>query len=258
MDIRRRKQVELPQSKAELESVIERAQATLKGLDSVETASPLTSSGTNEARSPSCIAFPPPLMTRKSPASATSYRTPSTLDPLLSPDFDQVSDSYPSFVGANLHGFGTLSGHSCPPELFPLLYDDGEGFLDRENEYADVLARSDDSRPAVDLSARACWRNQQSFVRNILSWYPIFEEKFCTYLVKEATDNDFNFYKSSSCLAYFIFALGALSRADDTLDLNSPAETPGLNYFQAGCKSLESISIGSSSLERAQCYMLKS
>jgi hypothetical protein len=144
------------------------------------------------------------------------------------PEYGEPFDDYPCFVGANLHGFGRIIRRPCPPELIPLFHDDGEGFLERETAYDSILLgrNSAPEPPGVDLGFRACWRNQQSFVRNILAWYPVFDEQFCIDLVKNATDSGFEPSKASTCLALFILALGAFTRAEDTLTLRSTRRHP--------------------------------
>lgn len=105
----------------------------------------------------------------------------------------------------------------------------------------------------VDLSRRTCRRLQQSFVENFLRWTPIFDQRTCVSALEQADSSSFEHPSASTCLAFLILALGAISedRNENTNNL-----TPGLEYFARGCRLLEHLSlrIGLASL---QCRILQ-
>lgn len=141
-----------------------------------------------------------------------------------------------------------------------MLHEDGEAYLEQEFIYEAILFRKGPvSKPLpVDFSFKTSWKYQQSFVQHILAWFPLFDQEFCAQLTKDVVNNNLDPKSASTSLVLFIFALGAFTRAQDTLDLQSIEQTPGLDYFQAGSQYLSFLSGGTCSVTIAHCYILKS
>jgi hypothetical protein len=106
----------------------------------------------------------------------------------------------------------------------------------------------------ADLSRRTCRRLQQSFVENFLRWTPIFDQRTCVSALEQADSSSFAYSSASTCLAFMILALGAISedRNDNPNDL-----TPGLEYFARGCRLLEHLSLRIGNLTTLQCRILQ-
>ncbi|EEU36450.1 uncharacterized protein NECHADRAFT_81209 [Fusarium vanettenii 77-13-4] len=165
----------------------------------------------------------------------------------------------PCLVGLSLYGFAKTATKPCPKQLEPLLFDDGEDYLEHEHEYNQRILD-----PAVyvdikdvDLSVKACWRNQQSFAKSVLPWVPVFDQQLCAKLVQEVSANGFDSCDPASSLGLFVLALGALSRAGDESSQTSVSETPGLGYFRIASRKLDVAANGQDTVTIAQCFVLK-
>jgi len=106
----------------------------------------------------------------------------------------------------------------------------------------------------VDLSKRACRRLQQSFVENFLTWTPIFDQRTCVTALEQAETGAFSYPNASTCLAFMILALGALS---EDRNEGPHSVTPGLEYFARGSQILERLSLRTGSLTTLQCRVLQ-
>jgi hypothetical protein len=244
---------ELPNDPSELRSLISRAQTALQELNQATDAFSPVSVNYEIVNSLATLSTSePPAPRRFSFCSSQTHCSPQT----LSSDFAEAQDDYPCFVGLNLHGLARMSGRNCAPELMPLLHHDGEAFLERETAQYSPLFGGNKAK-TLDLTSRTCWKNQQSFARNILTWYPIFDQESSTKLVREATESNFEPSKSSTCLSFFILALGTFTRAEDTLVPTPIEDTPGLEYFQAGSRCLNSMTSETCTITEAQCFILK-
>ena len=174
--------------------------------------------------------------------------------------FTEPSDEPLCIFGPNLFGLVRMASHPCPVELQPLKWNDSEKYLEQEWAYSHLTHPYglSISLSQLDLQYRTCWRYQQSFGRNILSWFPIFDQRFCVDVVQRSSASGFQPSELTTCLSLFILALGAITRSeDDTTEKLNPA-TPGLAYFQLASQQLNSSPSASSDILGAQCYVLKS
>ncbi|KAK7425133.1 hypothetical protein QQX98_000047 [Neonectria punicea] len=119
---------------------------------------------------------------------ASTQPSPSTYDtasPVSGFSLTAQSQDIPCLVGLSLDGFSRTAAKPCPKQLEPLLFDDAEDYLECEHKYnrliLDPAAHFDISD--VDLSFKTCWKNQQSFAKNVLPWVPIFDQQLCAKLV---------------------------------------------------------------------------
>ncbi|KAF2820060.1 hypothetical protein CC86DRAFT_471706 [Ophiobolus disseminans] len=150
----------------------------------------------------------------------------------------------------------SLTTFRAPPYVHVDSWDYTADFYDDEILAGEQLADQCDevmSHP-VDLSRRTCRRLQQSFVENFLTWTPIFDQRACVSALDQAEKGAFSYSDASTCLAFMILALGALSedRNEGTHNL-----TPGLEYFARGIQILERLSLRTGSLTTLQCRVLQ-
>lgn len=125
-----------------------------------------------------------------------------------------------------------LHGHTTPPELRLLDYDDCEHFIESELHQGDLIYQAG-SKADIDLSHRACWSYQQAFVKDVLPWFPIFSQEACVEHVSAAQGANFSPGCPSTAIALFMFALGAFAKSADSVNGDNPLEFPGLDYFTA-------------------------
>ncbi|KAK9311169.1 hypothetical protein V1524DRAFT_460469 [Lipomyces starkeyi] len=165
----------------------------------------------------------------------------------------------PCLVGLSLFGFAKTASKPCPPQLEPLLFDNGEDYLECEHQYNQLIFDPTVSIAIndVDLSFKSCWKNLQSFTKNVLPWIPIFDQQVCAKLVQETIANGFKRYKPVTSLILFIFAIGALTRAGDESAQTSLSETSGLDYFRIASRELDIISSDGDTVTISQCFVLK-
>lgn len=128
-------------------------------------------------------------------------------------------------------------------------YDDEIIAGERLADQCDAMINQD-----IDLSRRTCRRLQQSFVENFLRWTPIFDQTTCVRALDQAGSGNFSFSDASTCLAYMILALGAISEDRDECSQNL---TPGLEYFARGSQMLERLSLRTGDLTTLQCRVLQ-
>jgi hypothetical protein len=150
----------------------------------------------------------------------------------------------------------SLTTFRAPPHIHVDSWDYTADFYDDEIFVGEQLADQCDEviHQPVDLSRRTCRRLQQSFVENFLRWTPIFDQRTCINALEQAESGSFSYSDASTCLAYMILALGAISedRNEGPHDL-----TPGLEYFARGCQSLERLSLRTGNLTTLQCRVLQ-
>lgn len=168
-------------------------------------------------------------------------------------------EDLPCLVGLSLYGFAKTSVKPCPKQLEPLLFDDGEDYLECEHKYNQLILD-----PAVhfdisdvDLSFKTCWKNQQSFAKNVLPWVPIFDQQLCAKLVQETLANGFGSCEPASGLSLFVLALGALTRIGDESAQTAVSETPGLGYFRIASRKLDVAVSDQDAITVAQSFVLK-
>lgn len=126
---------------------------------------------------------------------------------------------------------GRLANHDPPAVFQPLAYDDSEDYIESELHQEEMIWNcGDPSR--IDLSLRVTWTHQQAFVRNILPWFPLFNQDTCVHHMTAAQESQFSPASASTPIALYILALGAFSKAD-TIYGDDPREFPGLDYFSA-------------------------
>ncbi|OAG06909.1 uncharacterized protein CC84DRAFT_1215926 [Paraphaeosphaeria sporulosa] len=106
----------------------------------------------------------------------------------------------------------------------------------------------------VDLARRTTRRLQQSFVENFLRWTPIFDQQTCVSAVELATSHSFVESSPSTCLTFFLLAMGAIT--EDKGDY-AKSMLPGLDYFARGCQILERLSLRTGNLMTLQCRVLQ-
>ena len=157
-------------------------------------------------------------------------------------------------IGLSLEAFSRLGGHDAPPFLESLQFDESEAFLVREVAQGKCLYQAGDPGN-LDLSPRLCAKLLQAFARNVLTWFPIFDEKSFSRLVAKSCTNLFDQSDPEMCLILLMLSLGDLSKADD-LTSDDPHKFPGLNYFLAACRTLNRDATFSYSLLETQCHIL--
>ncbi|KAF2691456.1 hypothetical protein K458DRAFT_381311 [Lentithecium fluviatile CBS 122367] len=144
----------------------------------------------------------------------------------------------------------------APPYIHVESWDYTAAFYDDEIMAGERLSDQMDEllTQSIDLSRRTTRRLQQSFVENFLRWTPIFDQRTCVQALEQATAVNFAISNSSTCLTFFLLALGAISE-----DRNESPEkqAPGLEYFARACQILERLSLRTGSLPTLQCRVLQ-
>ncbi|OCL04120.1 hypothetical protein AOQ84DRAFT_346657 [Glonium stellatum] len=158
-------------------------------------------------------------------------------------------------MGLSMYAMSQLNGHEAPPSLKILQYEESEPFLEWEMERGKRLyqARSHDD---LDFSLSVCWRLQQSFSERILSWFPLFNLDRCVEVVNKLHEPRLGSSDIDKCLALFILALGALSKANH-ITSDKPAALSGLDYFCAASDILDLDKDSRYTIIEAQCHLLK-
>ena len=153
------------------------------------------------------------------------------------------TDSHPGLraIGLSLAGLSRISNHGTVPALSRLSYDDSEAYMEREMRQGELLYRLGDDAEELDLSSRTCWMLQQSFAKDVLVWFPLFEQDTCVNYVARATDGGFDRSDPCTCFAFFVLALGRVSKASHHLD-DATSDLPGLDYFATGARMIGQIS----------------
>ena len=157
-------------------------------------------------------------------------------------------------IGLSLGAFARLGGHESPPPLKPLEFDESEAFLVREIAQGKRLYQAS-NLGNLDLSPRLCARLLQAFARNVLTWFPIFDQESFSKLVAKSCTDPPDQSDPEMCLILLMLSLGDLSKADDLIS-DDPHEFPGLNYFLAACRTLNRDATLSYSLLETQCHVL--
>ncbi|KAF2182964.1 hypothetical protein K469DRAFT_217710 [Zopfia rhizophila CBS 207.26] len=147
-----------------------------------------------------------------------------------------------------------LAGHEVSPIFQPLQFDESEVYLEREIAQGRDLYQAG-SPGALDLSPGLCSGLLQSFARNVLTWFPMFDQKSFSKLAAKSYTYHFDQSDPETCLILLILGLGALSKSED-LTGDEPRQFPGLNYFLAACKALNMWITPGYSLVELQCQIL--
>jgi hypothetical protein len=161
-----------------------------------------------------------------------------------------------SLMGLSLLGLSRLENCRPPTTLTPLARDVSEEYIDIEARQGEELFGTPFTPELMDLSNTARWRLQQSFAKNVLPWFPLFDESYCMENINFAAAREFNHSHLETGIAFFIFALGALSKADNhTAD--TPHEFPGIQYFLAATRVINNSPIAHGSILAIQCRLLQ-
>jgi hypothetical protein len=144
----------------------------------------------------------------------------------------------------------------APPYICVESWDYTALFYDDELMAGDQLCDRMDTLllQPIDLSRHTVRRLQQSFVENFLRWTPIFDQQTCIQAVEQAMADGFSKSDASTCLVFFLLALGAVSEERNE---NLEEQTPGLDYFSRGSPILEKLSLRTGSLQTLQCRILQ-
>jgi hypothetical protein len=149
------------------------------------------------------------------------------------------------------------SFHSLPP-LNPIQYDDREEYYAREMRRCEGFASPAATSIAdLDLSPQTCWRLQQYFVRNVLSWVPLFDQTFLVTVVEYAATFRFANTDLSTALALLVLSLGAISNDDENTG-DEPAEFAGIQYFIHGFRLASLTTAQTTDILAVQCNILSS
>ncbi|KAF2650918.1 hypothetical protein K491DRAFT_638362, partial [Lophiostoma macrostomum CBS 122681] len=178
-----------------------------------------------------------------------SLRPPEVFESIgLSPDNTfssllMVKPSYythrPLTIGIDLSGLSRLIDRPCPAALTPLCCDDFEEQLELQLLAGEKLMRHAPlNLSTLDLDPRRCWRFQQSFVREVLPWYPIVPGQTLAELVSRTADGNFDPYNLETSLVLFVFALGAFAQESHHLADDADA-FPGIEYFRVASRLLD-------------------
>ena len=159
-------------------------------------------------------------------------------------------------IGLSFDCFTRLAGHDLHPLFEPLQYDESEAYLEREIAQGKRLYEAGDPG-TLDLSPRLCGRLLQSFARNVLTWFPLFDQESFSKLAARAYTHVFDQSDLERCLILLMLGLGALSKAEE-LTSDDPHAFPGLNYFLAACRTLNKDATLGFSLLETQCRVLTS
>lgn len=159
-------------------------------------------------------------------------------------------------LGLRFPGLSRLAGCSTPEPLRNLCIDDTESYIERETIQGRGIFSGDAQLNEADLSPRTCWRLQQAFVRDLLPWTPIFSASHCMEQISDVERGDFDSSDLRTALAFFVFALGAFSVAEDHIEDDS-AGFPGLQYFQPACRILQQNQELHNNLLAVQCHILE-
>ena len=157
-------------------------------------------------------------------------------------------------MGLSLLVFARLAEHEVPPLLEPLQFNESESFLVREVAQGKCLYQAGDPGN-LEISPRLCARLLQAFGRNVLTWFPIFDQESFSKLVAKSYTDLSDPSDPEKCLILLMLGLGDLSKADD-LTSDDPHEFPGLNYFLAACRALNRDATLGYSLLETQCHIL--
>ncbi|KAF2191471.1 hypothetical protein K469DRAFT_746795 [Zopfia rhizophila CBS 207.26] len=147
-----------------------------------------------------------------------------------------------------------LANHKVAPTFQSLEFDESEVYLEREIAQGKDLYQAG-VPGALDLSPRLCGRFLQSFSRNVLTWFPIFDQQSFSKLAAKSYTHHFDQSDPETCLILLMLSLGALSKAKD-LTSDDPHQFPGLNYFLSACKALNMGITPGYSLIEMQCQIL--
>jgi hypothetical protein len=187
---------------------------------------------------------------------ATDYQTASAPDPAVETSFT-CDFAYRQTATEALTARPSLLHFCAPSYIHVESWDYTASFYDDEILAGEELCDQMDELmiQQIDLSRRTIRRLQQSFVQNFLRWTPIFDQQTCVQVVDQATAENFGNSNPPTCLAFFLFALGAISEErNENLEL----QKPGLGYFARGCQILEGLSLRTGNLLLLQCRVLQS
>jgi hypothetical protein len=219
----------------------------------------------NPATSPKA---PSTYTTASTPNSHTTESTSNTrAGPVSYPtsNLPRASDAPPprllgyAKIGLSEEFLVRLAGHDVSPVFSPLMFNETEAYLERENSQGTHLFQTaDPSWTSLDLSPQVRMRFQRSFASTILAWFPIFDPDTFSKWVAETYNDNFgsqNQHTHETSRALFILALGALAQ-DDCLTTDDPHQFSGLAYFLVACGILNRNPVPSYSIVEIQCQIL--
>lgn len=145
---------------------------------------------------------------------------------------------------------------SLPP-LNHIHYNDAEDYTSREIRRGESFFGYSVTSADLDISSRTINRYQQYFVRNVLSWIPLFDQKFMLARIEQAVESGFVEDDFSTALAWLILALGAISNDDGNFH-DEPDRFAGVGYFLQGFRLAAHMSSYTPDIIAVQCHILSS
>jgi hypothetical protein len=145
------------------------------------------------------------------------------------------------------------------PNLFafsgpdPWRYDCSEDFFsDQLGSFSDM---GNVHLAEVDLSRPHLWRLQQSFVENVLKWFPLFDYETASKHLQAAQISKHEHSSPSLCLVYLIYATGSMAM-DSRLYVQTLHDLPGFAYYIKAFEIIEAFPYFSTDICILQCKTL--
>lgn len=128
-----------------------------------------------------------------------------------------------------------------------------------EDFFSDQLGSLSDMRNVqiaeLDLSRPHLWRLQQSFVENVLKWFPLFDYETGSKHLQAAQTSKHELSSTSLCLVYLIYAIGSLA-LDSRLYVQSLDDLPGFAYYTKAFETMKDFPHFSTDICILQCRTL--
>ena len=109
----------------------------------------------------------------------------------------------------------------------------------------------------LDFSELQIWNLQQSFMQNVLRWYPICDTETLMQHLQFAGSIGYLSRSASSCFALLVFSIGAVS-SGPTLYSRSAGDIPGFQYFATALSILDLLPLSTKDLTIVQCRVMAS
>ncbi|RDW69908.1 hypothetical protein BP5796_08305 [Coleophoma crateriformis] len=177
-------------------------------------------------------------------------------NPSLAPLAPWTGQPILTFKPAETHEISIprLEGFRCLPPFNAAVYDDTEGYYQREFEQGATLYQPHGDE-YLDLTPSVCYRLQRLFTKNVLIWVPIFDAEYCSAQFAEAVRCGFSSSSISVAITMFVLALGAISNEEEYTG-NCAKEFAGISYFQKACKIVDENRGQMNSIIVVQCRIL--